>query len=125
MRIDNNITAVQLYAEIGSRLKRCRIECGLKQEELAARCGVSRSALIKLEKGDGGTRIATFLAVSRQLNLLGGLEVMLPEIIVTPHEQLMIERNRRTFPKTVRDHKKAVKPRRVWGDGVAIDGGAR
>ena len=120
MKIDNQITDIQLFREIGDRIRFARIQSRIKQEELADRCGISRSALIKLEKGDGGTRLSTFLSVLRQLRILQSFEVFLPERHMTPEMQLELDRKAKPLPKTVRDRKKSVTGIWKWGDGVPV-----
>ena len=121
MKIENSLSDDALYAEIGDRVRFARIQSRIKQADFADRCGISRSALIKLEKGDGGTRLSTFLAVIRQLGALHSFDVFLPERQISPEMQLMIDRKLNAFPKTVRDHRKRPVSAAKWGDGVAIE----
>jgi transcriptional regulator with XRE-family HTH domain len=60
---------------IGERLKAARRERGLTQEELAARAGVSKDIIAKLEQGQRTTaRIATLARIARALGVtLSGL----------------------------------------------------
>ena len=57
------------FADIGQQLRAYRLESGLRAEEIAARLGVSRAALYRLEKGElvkieTLERLATLLDVS-------------------------------------------------------------
>ena len=93
----------------------------LRQEDLAKRCGISRFALSRLEKGDGGVRIEYFFAVLRQLGVLPRMEMVLEEVGMTPIQEAELEAGKRSSPKRVRirstDKKTAG---RAWGDGVSI-----
>jgi transcriptional regulator with XRE-family HTH domain len=61
--------AVELKAEhLGERIRAARTRRGLRREDLAAKAGVSRSTLEKVERGDLG---AAFGAYLRSLWALG------------------------------------------------------
>lgn len=61
--------AVQLKAQhLGERIRAARTRRGLRREDLAARAGVSRSTLEKVERGDLG---AAFGAYVKSLWALG------------------------------------------------------
>lgn len=53
---------------IGSRIKACREELGLTQEELASRIGVSRSHIQRIEAGDNFT-VTTLAALCNVLEV--------------------------------------------------------
>ena len=56
--------------DIGSRLKRRRLECGLNQKAVAAAAGVTNAAVSKWESNGGGAMSAIVaLKVSEQLNV--------------------------------------------------------
>jgi transcriptional regulator with XRE-family HTH domain len=52
---------------LGDHLAAGRKVQGLTQQELAERVGVSRATVAALERGEGGARIETLLAVARVL----------------------------------------------------------
>jgi len=107
--------------EIGQRIRHARIQARIKQENLAAQSGISRSALVKLEKGDGGVRLMTLVAVFRSLGLLAGFESVLPSVSPSPNELAELERYHKTAHKRVRDAVKPRKTMRAWGDGTVIE----
>ena len=120
MKINNEMTDDQFFMELGRRLRVARSRMRLKQEQLAAQSGISRSALAKLESGDGGVRLYTFVAVMRTMRLLHGLEIAIPPVEPTPEELLEMERHRKVIVTRVCDRKKKKKSIKVWGDGTEI-----
>lgn len=122
MKIDEHKSNTAIFAEIGERIRHARIRERLQQAELAELCGISRFALIKLEKGEGGTKMSTLIPVMRQLRMLHALEVAFPAVTLSPIELSELEAKRKAFPKTVRKSKR-VSPNsagsgRLWGWGT-------
>jgi putative transcriptional regulator len=68
--------------EIGARLKALRLRRNVTQQALADATGLSVTAIKGIESGGG--RIATLIAVLRQLAALDQLEQFIPEISVSP-----------------------------------------
>lgn len=123
MKIREDLKDELVLQEIGARLRAVRVRCRLKQEELAARCGISRKSLIRLEAGEGGIRLATFVMILRQLRILHSLDVAIPENTPTPMEVLEMEKKRKPLPKSVRTPRVKPKLSLRWGDGTMIDRG--
>lgn len=120
MRINNHITNAELLKELGARLRHERITQKIKQEDMAKRCGLARTSLVKLENGDGGVRLVTVVSVMRQLGILNQLEMAVPAIEISPYEQFEMDRRKRALPGRVRDSKP--KGGRVlrWGNGKEV-----
>lgn len=72
-----------LLQDLGQKLERYRISRDLKQAELAELAGVSRSTLVRLEAGQGGT-LDTLARVTRALGLERRLLELLPEAPQSP-----------------------------------------
>jgi DNA-binding XRE family transcriptional regulator len=53
----------------GARLKRLRREKGLSQQELAARSGISRVTIARIEVGEQSPRYETIVALAKGLNI--------------------------------------------------------
>ena len=123
MKITEHLTDEGLLIEMGKRIAHLRVVRGLRQEDLARRCGISRFALSRLENGAGGVRLESFLSVLRQLGVLPRMELVLDEISLTPLQEAALESAKASFPKRV-----CLKKRnsngglRKWGDGVTIRG---
>ena len=123
MKIQNSLTDVALLAEIGRRIARSRIMRGMTQAELAARSGISRFAISRLENGAGGVRIENFFSVLRQLDVLSRMETVLEPLDLSPIQEAEREARRLVLPKRVRSKKSTageMHPARRWGDGVEI-----
>ena len=118
-RIDD-LPDAALLKEVGRRIANLRITAIMTQGELAAKAGLSRYALSRLENGAGGIRLDSFLSVLRCLNALNRLSVLLPESTLTPIQVAEMGGQAKKMPKRVRSsHSKVT---RVWGDGVLVAG---
>jgi len=102
-----------LLKELGARIAALRLKAGLTQEAFALGAGLSRSALQRLEHGDEGARLVTFLAAIRALGRLSAMEVMLPSEELSPME--LAEGKKRPMPKRARK-RKARRSAWKWGD---------
>lgn len=85
--IESRWTDEAVLAELGSRLERLRLARNETQKELAERAGVSRTTIISIEQGRGGT-IKALLRVLRAHGLLEGLDALVPAPVVSPLELL-------------------------------------
>lgn len=116
MKIRAELTDESILTELGARIRALRIRLAIKQEELAARCGISRKLVMRLEAGDGTIRLENFLPVLRQLGVLNSLDVVLPENVISPLEMANMEHRGKALPKTVRSRKPRPKRTVRWGD---------
>lgn len=85
--IDSRWTDEAVLGELGARLERLRLARNETQEDLAARAGVSRTTVISIEQGRGGT-IKALLRVLRAHGLVEGLDALVPVPGVSPIELL-------------------------------------
>jgi transcriptional regulator with XRE-family HTH domain len=76
-------TPKELQVQLGDRIKQLRLRQNLDQRETAALAGVSERALRNLEMGRGST-VETFIRALKALNLIDGLDVLVPESSVDP-----------------------------------------
>ena len=79
---------------IGEQVKTARIKKNQKQEDIAARAGVSKSAVFNLENGKGST-LKTFVSVLNALGETAWIENLAPDITVSPIEQMKLGKPRR------------------------------
>ncbi|GAC1321346.1 MAG: hypothetical protein NVSMB25_14930 [Thermoleophilaceae bacterium] len=94
MRFANDLTDEATLRELGGRIARQRLDRNLTQQQLADEAGISRHTLLRLEDGQGVTLSALVRAL-RALELLDGLEALVPEPLPSPLEQLERERGQR------------------------------
>lgn len=99
-------------AELGRRLRDCRIAYPLTQAQLAKRAGVSLRTIANLEKGADVTT-GSLVSVLRALGLLSRMDMLVPQTEVRPSEQLAGKPKRRR----VRTASKKDEPTTwKWGD---------
>jgi transcriptional regulator with XRE-family HTH domain len=94
MRFENDLTDEATLRELGGRIARLRLDRNLTQQQLADEAGISRHTLLRLEAGHGVTLSALVRAL-RALQLLVGLETLVPGPLPSPLEQLERERAQR------------------------------
>ena len=63
-------------AALGERLRLARLRRRYSAESVAARAGITRVTLARVEKGDGGTSMGAYVAVLRVLGLHGDLDTV-------------------------------------------------
>ena len=122
MKIDEQMNAEAVLVELGARIRHARVTSRLKQEELAARSGISRAQLIRLERGDNSVKLQTLIAVLRTLRLLHALETALPPVELSPLQVADLELRKKRLPTQVRERKSKMPTVKSWGDGTKIGG---
>jgi len=63
------VTAIRTPVELGIEVRNARHEAGLTQAQLAQQASVSRTWIIRLERGEGGLEIERVFKVLRALGL--------------------------------------------------------
>jgi len=86
----NILSNKAIVQEIGKRIKTYRIDKRYTQQDLAIRAGVSLFTLAKIEQGKP-VSIIMLLAVLRVLRLLDNLEMLLPDIGISPIKMLELQ----------------------------------
>lgn len=94
-------TVRELQAQLGAALRRERVRQRLEQQDLAARAGVARAAVSRVENGHGGN-IGTVLAMVRALGCEEWLASLAPQAAVSPTD---LGRRTRQTPTRVRRSK--------------------
>jgi putative transcriptional regulator len=79
-----SLTDQEILSELGSRVRGIRLRKNLTQQETAAATLLSLNTIKALEVGKG--KLATFVAVLRELGALDQLDSLLPESTVRPLE---------------------------------------
>jgi putative transcriptional regulator len=108
------MTDAAVLAELGQRIERVRLERNVTQAELAREAGISRRTLVRLEQGEHGVGAATLVRVIRALGLLEQFDLLVPEPLPSPIEQLRLDGRRRRRASRARDHDAGA--RWTWGE---------
>ncbi len=77
-----SLTDKAIEKEIGNRIKTLRLRKNITQKELSEKAALSLNAIKSLEAGR--SKIATLLAVLRELGALDQLNNFVPEISISP-----------------------------------------
>lgn len=91
----------RIVETLGIRLEAYRISRGIKQADLAAKAGISRSTLMRLEAGSSGT-IDSLVRVLQALELTDRLVDLIPDAALSPLDPMSETGQRRL---RVRDRK--------------------
>ena len=102
-------TAEEIAQKIGVRMAAIRLSRNLSQAELAARAGISKRSLERLECGTGNPQLSVFVSVCVALGLTDGFESLLPEVALSPED---VFRGRVLRKRTRGGVRKAI----MWGD---------
>ena len=95
MRIEKTHTDDLILKELGARLARWRLDQDMTQAMLAKQAGLGVRTVQRLERGEVATQLAGFIRVCRVLGLVERLELMVPEPLPNPMEQLKLRGRQR------------------------------
>ena len=115
MRITKQATDEAVLSELGGRLARVRLERNLTQAQLAEQAGVSKRTVERMESGDVGTQLSGFIRVCRMLGVIERFDLLVPEPVPSPMEQLKLAGRRRRRASATNAAKPPPKSWR-WGD---------
>ena len=87
MKISSLMTDEAILGEIGGRIARRRLEQQLTQAALAEQAGVGKRTVERIESG-ASAQMSSLIRIFRVLELLPGLEQLLPESQPSPMELL-------------------------------------
>ncbi|MGL4369161.1 MAG: helix-turn-helix domain-containing protein [Spirochaetota bacterium] len=104
-----------ILLEIGSRIAQSRLNKNMTQKELAERAGISIRTLARMEAGEVSTQMESFIRVCRALGAVDRLNILFPESLPGPIEQLKLQGKKR---KRASAHQKNITPavKWEWGD---------
>ncbi len=83
MEITKLLTDEAILVEIGARIARSRLDLQLTQADVAEQAGVSKRTVERIESG-ASAQMSSFIRILRVLELLPGLEQMIPEAGPSP-----------------------------------------
>lgn len=100
-----------VLAEISGRIKSLRLRRNLTQKQLSEATALSLNAIKSLESGRG--KMATLVAVLREMGALDGLDAFIPEVPVSPVQLAKKQGKQRQRASGIRG-KGAVKEPDTW-----------
>ena len=115
MKMTKQATNEAVLGELGGRMARVRLERNLTQAQLAAQAGVSKRTVERLESGSVATQLSGFIRVCRVLDVLERFDLLVPEPVPSPVEQLKLRGRKRQRASTPRKAK-APSKKWQWGD---------
>lgn len=86
-KISRLLTDEAILALIGERIARRRLDRQLTQADVAEQAGVSKRTVERIESG-ASAQLSSIIRIFRALDLLAGLEQMLPESVPRPMDLL-------------------------------------
>ena len=95
---ENNNSAV--LSELGTRIKRNRIDMQLSQQDFAAKAGISTRTLSAAENGED-IRLSSLLRILRTLGCLENIDLLIPELAFDPESYRTLGRELRRVSRTV------------------------
>jgi transcriptional regulator with XRE-family HTH domain len=115
MKIVKYATDEAILSELGGRLAQLRLERNLTQSQLAAQAGISKNTAQRLEAGSVATQLSGFIRVCRVLDLVERFELLVPESVPSPIEQLKL-RGRKRQRASANRKMNAPSKKWQWGD---------
>ena len=115
MKIAKQATDQAVSSELGGRLAKARLERNLTQSQLAAQAGVSKNTVQRLESGSAATQLSGFIRVCRVLDLVERFDLLVPEPVPSPVEQLKL-RGRKRQRASAKGKAKTSPKKWQWGD---------
>jgi len=114
MKIAKQATDGAVLSELGGRLAQVRLERNLTQAQLAEQAGVSKRTVERLESGSVATQLSGFIRVCRVLDLVEHFDLLVPEPVPSPIEQLKL-RGRKRQRASARRKAKSSSKKWQWG----------
>jgi len=87
MKISPLLTDDAVLAELGERMARRRIDLQLTQADVAEQAGIAKRTVERIESG-ASAQMSSITRILRVLELLPGLDAMIPEAVARPMDLL-------------------------------------
>jgi transcriptional regulator with XRE-family HTH domain len=94
MKIDKLMSDDAILTELGRRLARRRIDLQLTQADLAHEAGISKRTVERIEAG-ASAQMASIIRIYRVLDLVPGLDQLIPPVGPRPMDLIKIKGKRR------------------------------
>lgn len=78
MKITGNENERAIMKELGARIKQYRISLNITQNDLANKCGISSSTVVRIENGDDSI-FSNYIKILNGLGLVQNLDILIPE----------------------------------------------
>ena len=108
------MTDKAILAVLGRRIAERRLAKNLTQNDLAIQAGVSKSTVVRTEDGSS-TQLVNLIRILRVLELLPNMDVLIPEVPVSPVE-LMKHRGKKRQRASRKKAPAAPQKTWLWGD---------
>ncbi len=109
MRIEKQLTPEAVLEELGRRIARRRLDLGVTQADAAEQAGLGKRTVERIEAG-GDTQVSTLIRLLHVLELMDGLERLVPDTGPRPMELLRLKGKQRKRASS----KRPVKPSDEW-----------
>lgn len=114
MKISSLLSNEAILAELGTRMARRRLDLQLTQAQVAEQAGVAKRTVERIEAG-ASAQLASLIRIFRVLELLPGLEQLVPEAGPRPMDLLQLKGKVRQRAAS-REVKDAPDKPWSWGD---------
>lgn len=78
MKITGNESEQVVMKELGNRIKQYRISSNITQAELADKCGISASTVVRIENGID-SKISNYIKIFNGLGVTQNMDILIPE----------------------------------------------
>ena len=79
MKITGNENEQAILKELGTRIKQYRISLNVTQSNLADKCGISASTVVRIENGVD-SKFSNYIKILNGLRLIQNIDILIPEI---------------------------------------------
>ena len=112
MRLVSHMPVADIKGELGTRLKKMRLEKRMTQKELCEAAGIPISTLVRIERGEIKS-FDSFLMLLKSFGQIEKLELVLPETQIRPTE--LVQR-KKTSQRVRKSKKDTTESGWKWGD---------
>ena len=111
MKITGNENEQAILKELGTRIKQYRISLNVTQSNLAEKCGISVSTVVRIENGVD-SKFSNYIKILNGLRLIQNIDILIPEI--QPDFKALFEQ--KAPRQRARSSDTASKSSWVWGE---------
>ena len=111
MKITGNENEMVIIKELGVRVKQYRISLKLTQAELAEKCGISPSTVVRAENGDDA-KLSNYIKILTGLGLSQNVDILIPE----PQQDFKAIFEQKPPRQRVKSNSNSKKSDWVWGE---------